>query len=664
MDCKDFKHVCFLPVLGRPCKRLLEFCKKTELLGSQLGIWLAVNFLTHLVVGLLLGGRGTGFPLPAFGWTTLFAFCFWYPCVLHPATRRPWALRAFWGLWTVWTLVVVLYRRELGSYPDQGTAEFLCAEPAYALAMARESSSVWMLLMAPLPALAGWGLAKGIPGPRVSRRWLGSGLLATLALLVICNRMKVSPVPMGADVTSLRMLAEFRFRRTGAKGALRCARSREAVPRGGVPPFHVLLLVHESLNAQAFDPELMPGLGRRLVRGEALGFPKAYASATMTDIALPALMAGPAPFERGCSFRRAPLLWHRAQAHGMATAFFSVQDMDFHGFRDFFMADGLDARDTAKDAKLPELNSRGGDDGWLPGRFEAWLLPQLQAGRTTFTVLQFNATHRPFLQMPGFTPWTEADVARRRPDVAPRTRSDLARYWNAMAYLDHVQEQVMAVLARNGILDRTLVVGTSDHGECFVDGGLSSRMENLRPETLHVPLWVHLPRKFPPQWQRALAANRERLVGNLDLVPTFAQALGSPVPPIPFRGSSLLEPLPVERFLPSTNTSRYQPRSPEVASLLWEEGGRLRQWRWHAQEGDSCYDVDGDRAIRVAEDVWRQRAVGQALAGIPAWAGRCEASEAEEISPLRRWVAHLFRHEKSCGGGAAPGSCPGRSVLR
>ena len=86
------------------------------------------------------------------------------------------------------------------------------------------------LLLAPLPALAGWGLAKGTTGPRVSRRWLGSGLLTTLVLLVICNRMKVSPAPMGADVTSLRMFAEFRFRRTGA---VRAGRGRDHGLPGG-----------------------------------------------------------------------------------------------------------------------------------------------------------------------------------------------------------------------------------------------------------------------------------------------------------------------------------------------------------------------------------------------------------------------------------------------
>jgi arylsulfatase A-like enzyme len=61
-------------------------------------------------------------------------------------------------------------------------------------------------------------------------------------------------------------------------------------------------------------------------------------------------------------------------------------------------------------------------------------------------------------------------------------------YARAAAYLDHWLADVIEALDRRGILDQTLVVVTSDHGENFGEGGLIAHGFSLDQRLIHVPL--------------------------------------------------------------------------------------------------------------------------------------------------------------------------------
>ena len=64
---------------------------------------------------------------------------------------------------------------------------------------------------------------------------------------------------MGPDVMALRLLLEFSPRRVGAGGFPRAlALDRTPAPKGPPPPFNILLLVNESLNADGLDPAFRP----------------------------------------------------------------------------------------------------------------------------------------------------------------------------------------------------------------------------------------------------------------------------------------------------------------------------------------------------------------------------------------------------------------------
>lgn len=570
--------------------------------------WLALNGAVHAALLLLLGAPG----LPQ-EWLWLLAWplmgwLFWEPWVLSPLARRPRALMAFGAAWGLWLCFAAGYRHFQGTYPDHGTVEFTCSELRYAWILFKERLGLGMGAAFLGSALLGAAALRGLrPVQPRGRGWRLAG--ATL-LLAALNREVPATRLQPPDSALLMMATQVRARRIG-EGGLRRALARAAAPTGPAPGFNILLLVHESLNVDAFDPDLMPGLGARIRSGEVVAFDHAYAPAPMTDIALPSLFSGVDPVQPSARFHQVPLLWHRAQAHGLATALFSVQRFDYYGFPDFLLADGLDAYRTqdlegpplhANPAPPPLVNDAAADDARLVDWVRGWL--DAQAGRPTFTVVHFGATHSPYYQKPGFTPFTDADVARLRPEVPSGRRVDLARYWNAIRYLDSVQEAILQEYARRGLLDRTLVIATSDHGECF-QGPAQGRLDDVRPQTLHVPLWVRLPRGCPTAWSSALRANASDLVSNLDVAPTLAQALGDPLPADPERlGMSLLAPVDGGRTLVAHNGGEIRRRDPQALSLLWMEDGQVREWRWQSQEGAAARAVgpgDSERSLTLEE---------------------------------------------------------------
>lgn len=521
----------------------------------------------------------------------------------------PTGLRVAFAAWGGWMAFCLGHRLFLGTYPDHGTLEFTLSEPSYAWTLLKDRLRLGTFLFLGGGALVGALAARGLrPGSGGGRRWPGV-LLALLGLALVDAR-GLGLAGASPEATSLLMLGQTRGRRVG-KGGLRRALGRQLPPPGPTPPFSILLLVHESLGPLALDPEVAPFLSGEVASGHLRTFGRAYAQASMTDVALPSLLSGVNPVQGSQLYHRVPLLWHRAQAAGYATAFLSAQRLNYYGFPDYLLADGLDAWESADHAGWPLVNDTGADDGVLVDQLKGWL--DRMGDRPTFTVLQFNATHAPGLVRPDFQAWTAARVAARWPEVHPLRREAMARYLNACAYLDAVQVRIFKLLAERGRLDRTWVIATADHGEAW-QGPPRGRLDDLRAAALQVPLWMRLPAGFPEPWARALEAHRARLVGNQDLAPTLAEAFGQAPATFPGTlGSSLLSPLPSDRVLLAHNSGEIRRRDPEALSVLLEQGGGLFQLRWHTAEGFQAARPEGLWEVPIQAEASQRLRGRQAL---------------------------------------------------
>lgn len=95
--------------------------------------------------------------------------------------------------------------------------------------------------------------------------------------------------------------------------------------------------------------------------------------------------------------------------------------------------------------------------------------------------------------------------------------------------------RIVGHLKSLGLLDDTLIVVTSDHGEQFMEhGALTHAGEDFYNEVLHIPLIIAGPSRFE---------HREEIttpVSTIDIFPTLFSMLGIETPP-PFQGEAVLE---------------------------------------------------------------------------------------------------------------------------
>jgi arylsulfatase A-like enzyme len=72
-----------------------------------------------------------------------------------------------------------------------------------------------------------------------------------------------------------------------------------------------------------------------------------------------------------------------------------------------------------------------------------------------------------------------------------------ANYDACIAYMDSQLGRLFAELRRRGVLDRTVVIVTADHGELFGEHGMLQHSEFLYLNSIHVPLLVRYPGHVP-----------------------------------------------------------------------------------------------------------------------------------------------------------------------
>jgi len=117
----------------------------------------------------------------------------------------------------------------------------------------------------------------------------------------------------------------------------------------------------------------------------------------------------------------------------------------------------------------------------------------------------------------------------------PKLRHGETGYAAELAYVDRVLGDFLAALDRRQLLQKTLIVFTSDHGEALGEHGETTHGYFIYQSTLHVPLIVHWPagsRRIPPD-------RVDEPASLLDVAPTILDAIGIPRPG-EMRGHSLM----------------------------------------------------------------------------------------------------------------------------
>ena len=143
-------------------------------------------------------------------------------------------------------------------------------------------------------------------------------------------------------------------------------------------------------------------------------------------------------------------------------------------------------------------------------------------------------------------------------------------YDAALWDLDQATHALMQALDKRGILDNTIVVITSDHGENLGDHHLFNHRLAMYESLLHVPLIVRYPKGLEP-------SREEAPVSTLDLFATLADLADVPTPPAVVSQSLLRDDfappvafmsLPLEREIQTVSNV-----FPEVQAEPWLRTG-------------------------------------------------------------------------------------------
>jgi arylsulfatase A-like enzyme len=275
------------------------------------------------------------------------------------------------------------------------------------------------------------------------------------------------------------------------------------------------------------------------------------------------------------------------------------------------LARTLAKRDAA--ARIPGIGDLPGrrDAADVNRRFLDW------AGEPSphpfFAFLNYYDAHFPYLPPAAFAARFGAEedgaflrslnwgnrLGRDRPAPTPsEARRARNTYEGAIAYLDFELGRLFAELEHRGLLDDTIVIVTSDHGEEFAEHRVTDHGNSLYLPALHVPLVIVGPGRVPS----GLVVDEP--VGLRDLPATIVALLGVEADS-PFPGRSLVPP-------PG-------PESPPAGAILSEIRGvpGVPEWFPNARGAmrslvlDSLhYILDGDRRERIYDierDPWETR---------------------------------------------------------
>jgi arylsulfatase A-like enzyme len=126
----------------------------------------------------------------------------------------------------------------------------------------------------------------------------------------------------------------------------------------------------------------------------------------------------------------------------------------------------------------------------------------------------------------------------------------IAQYDAAIAFSDSLVGKIRTGLEKLGLLDDTLLIFTSDHGEEFYEHGSWTHWHALYEEAIHVPLIVRLPSVLEP-------GRRRDPVMLVDVYPTVGALLGIDLAGKPLDGENLFGPAVADRSVVYSEYAHY-----------------------------------------------------------------------------------------------------------
>lgn len=395
---------------------------------------------------------------------------------------------------------------------------------------------------------------------------------------------------------------------------------------------NVLLIVIDTLGSNhmslhGYDRITDPNLVR--IASEGVMFENAYATSSWTLTAHASLFTGRWPYEHKADGGRDlddtyPTIAEALADRGYRTGAFNGNfetvtkrwgfDRGFHHFEDYYQT-------------LPQLavSSFYGrfleyyvfhkvlgmefsiDRRWAPSVNQSaldWIDQDTE--KPFFTFINYYDVHAPYIsperarfsefENPGGlvnTDWTTAGIYN--PKTPEQVQGEIDAYDGGIYYNDQQIQILLDELEERDILEDTIVIITSDHGELFGEHGLWEHHNSLYRPVIHVPLIVWQPESIPQN------ARIETPVSNAALPATILDLLGEPGQDI-FPGPSL-----ADLWRDPASASKFPDPIAEMAESTWVNPNHLsikgdmtsvisEDWQYieHEFNGVELYNLDDD----------------------------------------------------------------------
>jgi uncharacterized protein len=292
------------------------------------------------------------------------------------------------------------------------------------------------------------------------------------------------------------------------------------------PTLNVLYVVVDAMRADALTPQVAPRMSE-FARG-AVQFDRHYSGGNASRPGMFSLFYGlPAPYwDAFADAVRPPVVMEMFRSRGYQLGAF-VSSAVYTGI-------GLDR--TAL-SRVPNLRLRthspypgaghSGKDWQMTEEWHEWIGRQ-DPSRPFWGLLYYNAAV-------AIDPPSDAPLVVPVAPGATKQERDRARYLTAVHFIDSLFGSVVDDLERRKLLDRTVVVITSDHGIEFDDGGFgfTGHSTAFSEYQMHTPMVIRWPGRPPARVSRRTSHN--------DLAPTLMTELfGCANPPSDYSGGHSL----------------------------------------------------------------------------------------------------------------------------
>ena len=518
----------------------IQFLGDTIIRSDDISNWQLDDFLTYFIS-----------LVTAFSFWLLFAW-------LTVSLQRIHWLMAFPGVFIVFlieTVILILcygYFDYFNAMPNFYSWEYILEEPTDVYAILTSTLKITHFLVLTISTALLSGIWYWQIGRYRDKKFLSYSVFAALFFFLIgsayifinVRQIDQSSVPDVNSVAAISSIAmdQYWHNTTTTGSGLKKANRIEIPHSKAEVPANVLIIVNESLrrknlHAFGYPVDTTPIMSNFLKthENEVFIFQNAYANATTTMLSLTSMLTGVSTVQTSDILHQSPLVFDYAKSLNYQTFFVSAQSFAWRNFDVFFETPSLDILWNKEIGFAPRVHDIGTDDRLMIREFKKSM--QRIDKKPFLGVVHTNCNHYPyFSQQP--------------------SGSLLDRYNQSIQFLDNQFDEIIKQLLESELLDKTIIIFTSDHGEAFGEHNYFGHLRTFYEEESGIPFWIYIPQalqKYYGEKIETLRTNTKLNISNVDLVPTVIDLLK--VPKIPevirnnFLGNSLLNPFDPNRYI-------------------------------------------------------------------------------------------------------------------